>query len=331
MKCIYCLEEKGKNDFKDKEHVLPQSFGKFENNFTLRKEVCNDCNQFFGDKLEIYLAGDTFEGGTLRYNYGIKKPEKFKSLGRRSRIIYRQMDGKHPGKYLYQEYSEEAKGMIVAPCPQIGFLKKSGEYEWYLLDDRPTQGQLYDDTYDVHNPEFCLLVGSDREHEEKILKEYGMNKTHSFTTPDNFNNGGTLCEVRRVLDEELFRAIAKIGFNYLTYWKGADFVLHNDFDTIRRYIRWGEIPEIPVRGIVNERFLPDERDQKKRRFGHIIAVHWEQQEKSLVVHVSLLNFIHYIIRLAVDHSGKYQGIKKGHFFNLKQRNILELNLPYLGF
>ncbi len=130
MKCIYCLEEKERDNFTRKEHVLPQSFGKFENNFTLTKEVCDQCNQFFGDKLEIYLAGDTFEGGTMRYEYGIKKPEKYKSLGKRSRMIYKLLEGPYPGSYAYQEYSEEAKGMVIGLCPQIGFLQKSGEYDW---------------------------------------------------------------------------------------------------------------------------------------------------------------------------------------------------------
>ena len=228
--------------------------------------------------------------------------------------------------HVYQEYLKEAKGMVFAPCPQIGFLQKSGEYEWHLLDKRPKQEQLYHDKYDFHNPDFCVLLGCDRDYAENILNEYGMNKTCTIKVPDNFN-GGIVCEVQRELDENIFRAIAKIGFNYLASWKGADFVLHDDFDPIRRYIRWGEIPEIPVRGVVSECFFPDERHGRKRRFVHIIAVHWEEQEKSLVAHVSLFNFIHYIIRLAIDNIGKYKEVQRGHLFNLRQMNILELNLP----
>ena len=62
MKCIYCLEDKPETSYKKVEHVIPQSFGVFKNNFTLNKVVCDDCNNYFGDNLEIDLARDTYEG-----------------------------------------------------------------------------------------------------------------------------------------------------------------------------------------------------------------------------------------------------------------------------
>lgn len=48
MKCIYCLEDKQSNYFKNREHVLPESFGSFKNNFTLKNMVCDVCNVFLG-------------------------------------------------------------------------------------------------------------------------------------------------------------------------------------------------------------------------------------------------------------------------------------------
>jgi hypothetical protein len=53
MKCIYCKVEKDAKYFTKVEHVIPQSFGHFENNLTLRNVVCDDCNQYFGDNLEL--------------------------------------------------------------------------------------------------------------------------------------------------------------------------------------------------------------------------------------------------------------------------------------
>jgi len=55
MKCIYCVEDKPLTSFIKTEHVMPQSFGLFTNNFTL-KIVCDDCNKYFGDNLEIPMA-----------------------------------------------------------------------------------------------------------------------------------------------------------------------------------------------------------------------------------------------------------------------------------
>ncbi len=71
--CVYCLENKPISFFKKAEHVLPQSFGLFKNNFTLRKIVCDQRNEYFGNNLEIVLARDTYEGG-LRFETNIKEP-----------------------------------------------------------------------------------------------------------------------------------------------------------------------------------------------------------------------------------------------------------------
>ena len=67
------------------EHVLPQSFGKFRQNMTLRNVVCDVCNQYFGDNLETYLGRDTFEG-QLRFKHGVRNADEFKSVGLESRI-----------------------------------------------------------------------------------------------------------------------------------------------------------------------------------------------------------------------------------------------------
>ena len=79
MKCIYCLEDKPIQSFTKVEHVLPQSFGSFQNNFTLHGAVCDECNQYFGDNLEIDLGRDTFEG-ISRHEYGTIGPKEFKYL-----------------------------------------------------------------------------------------------------------------------------------------------------------------------------------------------------------------------------------------------------------
>src|SRR4030095_602991 len=97
MKCIYCLENKDPQFFLKTEHVMPQSFGRFQNNFTLNRQkhsqiVCDLCNQYFGDNLEINLARDTFEG-VSRYEFGVKKLEGYNSANRRSRLKRKVVEG----------------------------------------------------------------------------------------------------------------------------------------------------------------------------------------------------------------------------------------------
>jgi protein-arginine kinase activator protein McsA len=71
MICIYCLENKNESSFQHTEHVIPRAFGTFEQNLTLNRIVCDDCNQYFGDNIELYLGRDSLEG-ISRYHYGIR-------------------------------------------------------------------------------------------------------------------------------------------------------------------------------------------------------------------------------------------------------------------
>ena len=98
MICIYCLEDQTPSCFTKVEHVVPQSFGRFENNLTLHETVCDGCNKYFGDNLEIALGRDTYEGG-LRFDYELKQPSEFKSLGKKTRLTVRIHEGEFKGAY----------------------------------------------------------------------------------------------------------------------------------------------------------------------------------------------------------------------------------------
>ena len=50
-KCIYCLEDKTATDF-NIDHVIPESFGLFENNFTLIETVCSEWSRIKGDVVQ---------------------------------------------------------------------------------------------------------------------------------------------------------------------------------------------------------------------------------------------------------------------------------------
>src|SRR6266496_453632 len=99
--CIYCVESKPATAFTKAEHVLPQSFGRFKGNLTLRGVVCDDCNHFFGSTIELYLARDTPDG-LNRYLIGGKDPEEFKSLGKNSSLVTRADSGPLKGALVAQ-------------------------------------------------------------------------------------------------------------------------------------------------------------------------------------------------------------------------------------
>src|SRR4030042_5961695 len=142
MKCIYCLEKKPIGCFKKTEHVLPQSFGRFKNNLTLNHIVCDDCNKYFGDHLEISLARDSFEG-ISRFEHSLKEPKEYKSPGINSRITIKVDEGPLKGAYAFLEYSADVDKILQKPAQQVGF-KKIGlsEYEYFLLDKIPNKESL---------------------------------------------------------------------------------------------------------------------------------------------------------------------------------------------
>jgi hypothetical protein len=121
--CIYCRDLQPESSFSKVEHVVPQSFGRFENNLTLLKTVCDSCNQFFGDNLELALARDTVEGQS-RIEFGTLSPRDFRPAGKDSRIRAKLVEGPFKGAFVYQAYSAEQEVVSPLPVPQIGFRQK---------------------------------------------------------------------------------------------------------------------------------------------------------------------------------------------------------------
>jgi hypothetical protein len=44
-RCIYCQQDRSADAFTKVEHVMPQSFGRFQHNFTPKNLVCDDCTE----------------------------------------------------------------------------------------------------------------------------------------------------------------------------------------------------------------------------------------------------------------------------------------------
>ena len=116
MKCIYCLEEKTATSFTKTEHVIPQSFGVYRDNFTLNNIVCDTCNQFFGDQLELALARDTIEG-IQRFEHSLKDKKDFKPFGKESRLVIQLPEGEFKGSFAYPKYSQKAQRMYPSGQP----------------------------------------------------------------------------------------------------------------------------------------------------------------------------------------------------------------------
>lgn len=324
MKCIYCLKDQPDSSFRKTEHVLSQSFGKFKNNFTLNKTVCDTCNQYFGDNLEIHLARETIEG-MKRFDHNLKKAKQYKTPGKKSKLTIKIVEGPFKGAYAFREYSSVENEIILKPADQIGF-KKSGknEYDYFLLEDIPEKKHL-DETYDLKQKKSIVVLGCTFEKAQKYLAEKKIIfHEDGFGYPTN--PGADIgCEVSWTIDQIIYRAIAKIAFNYFTYWAGSKTVIHNAFNPIREYVCYGKKANYPIVIILEKAILGDEPVEGKRRLGHLLTIDWSKNKLSLVAQVSLFNLMTYSVIIAKDFPDKTFCLRKGNFFNVANQEIMELS------
>lgn len=323
MKCIYCLEDKPENYFTKAEHIIPQAFGLFEGNFTLHKEVCDNCNQYFGDNLEIDLSRDSIEG-IYRFKLGVKPPKNFKSLGKRSRFRFVVMEGPLKGAFTYLEYSEELNTVSIKPLPQVGFFNiNTNEYKYFLLNEIPSKNDL--DEQGLNYGEPVRVFGIDINGAREALSE--LKTPLEFAKDLNLGDGDSgewLVEIDGSIDQKICRAIAKISFNYMAFLHGAEFVLQKDFDPVRYYIRRGEQARKAYVRIHKENILIDENKGNPRLF-HLVTLNWAADDKAIVSQVSLFNtFFSYTVQLSKHYRGERYNIRKGHCFNLGDKKIYEL-------
>lgn len=130
------------------------------------------------------------------------------------------------------------------------------------------------------------------------------------------------CIVTGKIDQFIFRAIAKIAFNYLTFYAGSEFVFNSSFNPIRKYIRFGEKQSYPFVVIIDKPILGDEPIEGPRRLGHLIILDLSLSKTSFISKVSLFNHTTYSVVLAKDYKGEV--CRRGSFFNIGDNEIYEL-------
>jgi hypothetical protein len=208
--------------------------------------------------------------------------------------------------------------------PQVGFRNDLNKYEYFLLDEIPTVQQLRERGYDLKHEHAICGIAIDEDSLRATLAPKGIDFEHhgELVPPEQCES--VLCEVEGTIDQHIFRAIAKIAFNYLLYWQGPDFLLEAGFNPTRRYIRYGENPGYKLIIIREQAILADEPVVGKRRLGHLITCNWAADNASIVGQVSIFNWVTYCVSLLRDYLGERRDVKHGHFFDVSGRHILEL-------
>jgi len=327
MLCIYCKADKSPSSFKKREHVIPQAFGKFiPDNLVLRNCVCDDCNQLFGDQIELFFGRDTFES-IERLRHGMKPKQTLKHRRRtKSKII----TGALKGVIVREKFLTESGHIAIEKAIQVGFYHKiRGEYDFFEIQDILKAGELLEAGYAIKEAQVWLIADEGEEMDKLFtrLKEQGIDIDPKLDMIQQASIDEIVSvETEITLDSIIMRGFCKIAFNYLAFVAGSDFVLLPEFDAIRRFIRYAE-------GDVNKYFavnLPpilydDQRLAKQNRKttdGHLITIGW--RKGGIVSKVSLFNTHTVGINLCTDFRGVWRPINSGHHFDVKTKQVSKL-------
>lgn len=329
IKCIYCLKDKAASEYQKREHVMPQGYGTFTpDNLILNETVCDDCNQYFGEKLELYLGRDTIEG-VMRYLHGIK-PRKFPKTHSRLKFII--PEGELKGMIVIPRYSGVDGECNIEPALQVGFFKKNKEeYDYFEPQQIPSAKELIEKGYAIKEKKNPLIANNkeDLKYLLKILKERGMDikLVEDIEWPEYVKERNkTLVKGTARIDQIIYRGFSKIAFNYLAYVAGKNFTLIEDFNGIRNFIRFGEgnsndFFDVNVPSILRyDQIL--KRYNLKETNGHLIIAEWNGM--NLVSKLSIFNIQTYLIKLCKHFKGVWRPISVGHLFDVSTGEVSPL-------
>jgi hypothetical protein len=320
--CIYCRNSGVEFN---RDHVVPEAFGKFKDNFVLTC-VCAGCNQFFGDALELVLGRNSREA-ILRLHHGINPPAGAAKLKYDRVELTVNEPGPWRGARIILAADPNGTKLDTRPVPQVGLRNQSQE-DWTWISELELADPSLLDAY--RNPQsFIQVVGPSQDDIDRLtakLKVMGVDFNQKGNLPQPVGADGTiLTRLASKADQTILRAIGKIGFNYVAYVRGAAFVLRHDFDSFRDWVRletpptWGS-PVI----VVNIPILADDSMQWQQANGHIVTFDWNKQGEALFAQVSLFNDLNYKILLCPRYSGLWHNLRSGHHFGLESRTISEL-------
>ena len=315
--CIYCRQSRSRPF--PREHVVPKAFGHFRDNLTLGC-VCGDCNSFFAEELELFLTRDSVEA-LLRVRYGLKTAGGRSKLGESRLIVKVTSPGDWYGARISVERNVAGKPLFANPLPQVAF-RKHGETEWKWFLEKELDDSGTWERYRTHTD--TKIVGKDGSIERLAGKLVKMGIVFKERGPLERTGNEVEAFAEGILDDIIFRGVAKIAFNFLARLKSADFVLRSDFDPIREHIRFGRAPrQAPV--IVSKLpILHCDGTIYRQTNGHIIVLDWDKTQQGIVCLISLFNHLTYHVVLCESYSGVWHALRAGRHFDVETLRITEV-------
>ncbi len=320
--CIYCLNEKPKTEF-NREHVLPYSFGKFNNALTLHETVCKECNQYFGDNLDIVLARGSMQGA-MRYFQDVRPLTNFDQVIRnRVRVAGRT---KYDRDFREVEFVKTPEGEGPAFIPGLIYFSKSENIETFVSLKALESGECRD-IQSLDSEQLMVMSYRDEDTLKRIqqaLKLYNKGIEVLDAIPGPQEGEKVLVAVDAIMEDDLMnRAIAKIAFNYLAFTQGKEFVEHSIFNTIRSYIRNGSSTQKFVKKIQPIALFGDPQEAKRRK-GHVTTVDLSRNKRTVIGRVEFFTTFAYQVTLGTY--GKVAiPLSAGHYYDNISKEVKKMD------
>ncbi len=317
--CFYCNTDKSADEF-NKDHVLFKAFGTFGSDTPTFSEiytcrVCQICNENFGNTLEKTFAKQSIEGLWRFHNSIVKEKHAFKKnqYGKNSNYIFNES----PLKGLEFDIKDSYK---IVPKKEVGLRRMDGEYDFFLLDDIPSQ-VIANKKYPQHEKR-VMFLSSYQEASKKfqVLCEKWPDVDIQYFCPEKEYLGDHTVPYNK----ESFRTIAKNAFNYLAWRNNSrDFLSQSCFDPIRKFIKNGEVGEIKHVIPCPEPILYEKANNAVE--AHICTIQIATTGE-VVVSISFFNQINWQVIIAENYNG-FDFKKEGHMFvpyEIKGNRVIEL-------
>ena len=324
-RCIYCSEDKPLSAF-NTGHVMPKMLGRFRGFPTLHDAECRDCNQYFGDHVEIVLGRDSHEG-LQRLALGQKPAAR--TWEYRGHLVELTIPPGSPweGARLSIGPSPDGRTIVINLVPQIG-VRREVEPRWTFLDEAAFRAA--DDAFlglGPHKARMLFRILANDESSFERLLDLMRQRVPGFhidapLPPPPVQDGQLDVQIVGTVDKVLARAIAKIAFNYLALQAGSRFVLDPEFDPVRRFIRHGDGDRNAFVRLTAQQLLTDEPPGCQITDGHLVAVRWNRH--GIVAEVCPFNQLHYTIRLAPEGPAVWWPLASGHHFDWRNSEVTPL-------
>jgi len=329
IKCVYCLYRKKSSEF-NKEHVIPESFGRFKQSMTLIEIVCSDCNSYFSKNLENDLGRDSVYGVMHRCRAGVTDIAEFIQKKKHKKILSDAYIKHKEHGFLLVDLADFVQSthpvFYVNITSQIIVMNSTKGVRVNFRIDHKLSGSF------IKSIGLCPKVGYIDIFfpYQTAIAEY--HKAIKILQSENISMGinkNNLAQVflgkepqdlhfRSIVDQKILRAISKVAFNYFIKQYGANVALSVGFDDIRNYIRHGTYVGYQMVKPIHRNIYYRDQLTGNSGVGHIIVI---QQDKmrNIVALISLFNSHIYEISLCKNYPILLP--EQGSFFDTKNKSI----------